>query len=84
MAMVTMFPFPSQHHGLTHWKCVIHCCDKRPSISIPRQEKNTDTKTFVQQYVFVLTAIYHSIMFMEYAHMKNEKHVLCVLMVLFL
>ena len=34
-------PCPSQHHWIPHWKYVLRCCEKFPSISIPHQEKNT-------------------------------------------
>ena len=28
MAMATMFPCNSEHHGIPHWECVLHCFDK--------------------------------------------------------
>ena len=33
----------SIHHALPHWKCVLQCCDKYPSIVISIQEVNRDT-----------------------------------------
>ena len=35
-------PCLSQHHGLPHWKCVLLCCKKCPSLSISFLEKNKD------------------------------------------
>ena len=69
--MATMFPCPSQHHEISHWRYVLHCCDKFPRISMPRHETNIQQKR-AEQYVFMFTAIYHVIIFMVYADMKNE------------
>ena len=43
MAMETIFPWTSKQHGLTHWKCLLCCCDKCPSIFLPSQWANKDT-----------------------------------------
>ena len=43
MAMETMCPCTSIYHGLPHWECVLHCCDKCPSISLTGQGGNKDT-----------------------------------------
>ena len=40
MAMTTMYPFPSQYHGLTHWKFVLRHCIKLHVSTIPCQETN--------------------------------------------
>ena len=42
IAMEIMCTCPSQHHGLPHCKCVLHCCKKFPSLSIPHMDKNKD------------------------------------------
>ena len=39
-----MCPNPSAHHVLPHRKYVLHCCNKLPSMVIPSQEENKDTK----------------------------------------
>ena len=44
MAMETMCLFPSQHHGLPHWKCVLRCCKKCSSLSIPCLKKKRRSK----------------------------------------
>ena len=38
MGMATMCPCTSKYHGLTHWKCLLRCCDNFPSIVLPSQE----------------------------------------------
>ena len=35
--MKTMCPFPYDQHALSHWKRVLYCCEKCPSIVIPRK-----------------------------------------------
>ena len=35
--METMCPFLSDKIALPHWKCVLHCCEKCPSIVVPGQ-----------------------------------------------
>ena len=27
--------YPQSHHALPHWKCVLKCCAKFPSVNIP-------------------------------------------------
>ena len=48
MSMATMCPCTFKYHGLPHWKFLLHCCDKLPSIFLPSQDENKDT-TRVQQ-----------------------------------
>ena len=43
MHMAIMSPFTSKYHGMPHWKWVLRCCDKCPSIVLPSQEENKDT-----------------------------------------
>ena len=38
MAKATMCEYPQSDHVLPHWKCVMRCCAKCPSINIPDQE----------------------------------------------
>ena len=32
IAIDAMFDFPSYQHDIPHWKCVLPCCSKSPSI----------------------------------------------------
>ena len=43
MAISTMCPCSSKHHGLPYWKYVLRCFDKCPSIVLPIQYENKDT-----------------------------------------
>ena len=43
MAMSNMCPCNYKHHGLPHWKCVLMCCNKCPSIVLTSQEAIEDT-----------------------------------------
>ena len=43
MSIETMCYCTSKHHGLLHWKFLLYCCDKCPSIVLPGQEENKDT-----------------------------------------
>ena len=38
MEKVTMCTYPQYAHVLPHWKCVLRCCAKCPSINLPDQE----------------------------------------------
>ena len=76
MAMSTMCPCPSKHHGPPQWKFLLRCCERFPSISMQ--------KKCVQQFVFMFTKMYHILLFIEYAHMKNEQYVLYVPLILVL
>ena len=73
-----------QHHGLPHYKCVLSCCEKCHSISIPCLESNNDATNTFQQYIFLFAAMYRILIFMTYAHMKKEQYILCVPLVLVL
>ena len=33
-----MCQYPQSDHALRHWKCVMQCCAKCPSVNIPDQE----------------------------------------------
>ena len=35
-----MCAYPQSDHMLPHWKCVLRCCAKCPSINLPDQEKD--------------------------------------------
>ena len=38
MAKATMCAYSQSYHALPHWKCVLRCCAKFPSITLPDQE----------------------------------------------
>ena len=38
MAKKTMCAYSQSYHELPHWKCVLQCCAKCPSINITHQE----------------------------------------------
>ena len=38
MAKLTICAYPQSDHELPHWKCVLGCCSKCPSIHTPDQE----------------------------------------------
>ena len=52
MTMPIICPCPSQHHGLSHWKCVLRCCEKCPSITISNQDKNKDATNMFSKIRF--------------------------------
>ena len=51
-----MCAYPQSYHALTHWKCVMRCCAKCPSIHLTDQEKddqysNTSPSIF---FIFII------------------------------
>ena len=55
----TMCEYPQSDHALPHWKFVIQCCVKFPSINIPDQEiddQYSDTSTSVRFNIYHLIA----------------------------
>ena len=52
MAMSTMCTYNSKHNRPPHWKHVLRCCDKFPSIVLPSQEENKDTTNTCQTMIF--------------------------------
>ena len=38
MAKAIMCAYPQSYHTLPHWKCVMRCCVKFPSLNLPDQE----------------------------------------------
>ena len=50
MAMAKMFPCPSQHHEIPHWKCVLLL----PGVSIPHQETNIDETNTCSTVCFLI------------------------------
>ena len=59
MAMPKMCTCTSKHHELLHWKCVLYCCDKWPSIVIPSHEANKDTTNTCLTIIF---HVYHNVL----------------------
>ena len=58
MSMETIFSCNSEHYGIPHWKCVLRCFDKRPSIVLPSQESNKDTTITCPTILF---HVYHNV-----------------------
>ena len=45
-------PFPHYQYALTHWKCVLLCCDKYSGIVILNKESNMDDKNMCTKIYF--------------------------------
>ena len=59
MEKATMCAYAQSDHALTHWKCVLRCCAKCPSINIPDQEryyKHPDTTPSIRFHIYHLIA----------------------------
>ena len=74
----TMCPCTPTHHGIPHWKGVLRCFEKCPSILIPSQEENKDTTNMFTTIFFHVYRNYHVVLCMVDVHMKITQHVLCV------
>ena len=58
MENATMCTYPQSEHALTHWKCVLRCCNDCPCINIPDQET---TKNHEKTTPSIRFHIYHII-----------------------
>ena len=59
MAKATMCAYPQSDHVLSHWKCVMKCCAKFPSVNITDQETDdqyTDTIPSIRFLIYHLIA----------------------------
>ena len=59
MEKATMCAYSQSDHTLPHWKCVLQCFDKCPSINISDQEtddKYPDTGTSIRFHIYILIA----------------------------
>ena len=59
MEKVTICAYPQSYHALPHWKCVLGCCSKCPSIHIPDQETDDqyyDTSPSISFHIYHLIA----------------------------
>ena len=63
MAKAKMCAYPQSDHALPHWKCVMRCCVKFPSINITDQETDDNYSNTINYICF---HIYHLI-----AHCKT-------------
>ena len=52
MVMAKMFPYTYKHHLIPHYKCVLRCYDKFPSIVLTSQEENKDTTNMCGTIIF--------------------------------
>ena len=59
MTKATMCAYPQSDHVLPHWKCVMICCAKCPSINIPDQEtydQYSDTIPSIHFHIYHIIA----------------------------
>ena len=77
MAMETIFPCNSKHHGLLQWKCVLPCCYKFPSIVLPSQEENKYTTNTCPTIRFHVNCIISR--YIVHGLRTYHKHKLCSL-----
>ena len=59
MEKASMCAYSQSDHTLPHWKCVLRCCAKRPSINISDQETDyqyPDTSPSIRVHVYHLIA----------------------------
>ena len=59
MAKATMCAYPQSDHTLPHWKGVLRCCAKFPSVNINDQEtdyKYSNTSTSISFHIYHLIA----------------------------
>ena len=55
MAKATMCEWSQSYHALPHWKCVLRCCAKYPSINLPKQEtynQYSDTSPSIRFHIY--------------------------------
>ena len=55
----TLCAYPQLDHALPHWKCVLRCCTKCPSVNLPDQETDDhypDTSTSISFHIYHLIA----------------------------
>ena len=52
IAMEKVCPCTSKYHRRPHWKCMLNCCDKCPSIILTIQEANKDTANMCPTTIF--------------------------------
>ena len=77
MEIATMCDFPSYKNDLTHWKFVLFCFSKYPSIVNPYQELHSNTKNACPSIRFhVYKAVFCSTVHGQY---KFEEKGICVL-----
>ena len=53
-----MCPCTSKYHALQHYKCVLRCYGKFPSIALPSQEENEDITNSCSTIIF---HVYHDV-----------------------
>ena len=78
MSVEKNFPFTNKHNGIPHWKCVLHCCDKCPSIFQPSQEANKNTTQAYSTIHFnVYRNVAHLIVHGIFPYNKRTTFLLC-------
>ena len=58
MAKAKICEYPQSDHTLPHWKCVMQCCSKCPSVNLPDQETDDQYSNTSPSIIFL---IYHLI-----------------------
>ena len=59
MEQATMYAYTQSDHELTHWKCVLLCCDDCLCINIPDQEtdnQNSRTTPLIRFHIYHIIA----------------------------
>ena len=59
MAKATMYAYSQSDHALPHWKCVLQCCAKFPSINFLDQETDDqypDTSPSIRFHIYHMIA----------------------------
>ena len=54
-----MYTYPHSYHALPHWKCVMPCCAKFPSVNLPYQETDdqySNTSPYINFRIYHITA----------------------------
>ena len=54
-----MCAYPQSYHDLSHWKCIMRCCAKHPSVNITYQETDDqypNTITSIRFHIYHLIA----------------------------
>ena len=79
ITMETMCPFSYDQHVLPQCTFLLCCCENFHVILYLVGNWTDMTQIYVQQYVFMFTQYYHSILCMPYFHTKGKQYYHCVM-----
>ena len=68
----------AKYHRRTNCKCMLHCCDKVPSIVLPSQEEIKIQQKRVQRYNFMLTITFYVVLFASSVPTTSKEHIHCI------